>query len=91
MYELIYEWGLEKKCHSFLRDSGANIRKGISMLCIWNLNSENGLFREIIYAEEPNMAQKSDPIDWWHENEKKFPKLASIARQFLTSLATSVV
>jgi hypothetical protein len=33
-------------------------------------------FREIIYAEEPNMAQKGDPIDWWRENEKKFPKLA---------------
>jgi hypothetical protein len=58
------------------------------MLCIWN---ENGIFREIIYAEEPNMAQKSDPIDWWRENEKKFPNLALIARQFLTSPATSVV
>jgi hypothetical protein len=79
---------LEKKCHSFLRDSGANIRKGISILHIWN---ENGLFREKIYAEEPNMAQKSDPIDWWRKNEKKFPKLALIARQFLTSPATSVV
>jgi hypothetical protein len=69
-------------------DSGANIRKGISMLCIWN---ENGLFHEKIYAEEPNIAQKSDPIDWWRENEKIFPKLALIARQFLTSPVTGVV
>jgi hypothetical protein len=36
------------------------------------------------------MAQKGDPIDWWRENEKKFQKLALIARQFLTSPATSV-
>jgi hypothetical protein len=42
-------------------DSGANIRKGILINLIWNLNNENSLFREIIYAE-PNMAQKSDPI-----------------------------
>uniref|UniRef100_A0A1I8BC33 Dimer_Tnp_hAT domain-containing protein n=1 Tax=Meloidogyne hapla TaxID=6305 RepID=A0A1I8BC33_MELHA len=43
-----------------------------------------------IYSELPNLEPKVDPLDWWRENEKKFPKLALIARRFLTSPATSI-
>lgn len=40
--ELFNEWELdEKKCHGFLSDSAANIKKGISLVRFWHENQQN--------------------------------------------------
>jgi len=31
-----------------------------------------------------------DPLSWWKEHEAKYPRLATLARRFLSVMATSV-
>ncbi|KAL7075725.1 hypothetical protein ACQ4LE_004924 [Meloidogyne hapla] len=42
------------------------------------------------YSSMARESIKSDPLDFWKCNEKKFPLLAEAARKFLSPPATSV-
>lgn len=41
------------------------------------------------YNEEPKESIDSDPLMWWKKNEKKYPKLARAARDYLAGRSTS--
>ena len=42
------------------------------------------------YNEEGCIGVDENPLIWWRQNEERFPKLAKIARRFLSAPSTSV-
>lgn len=42
-----------------------------------------------IYVEEPQIDKNNDPVLWWQKNEIRFPKLAKIAKKYLSVPGTS--
>ena len=43
------------------------------------------------YLSEPLIDYKqSDPLKWWHDNERRYPFLGNMAKQFLSAPPTSV-
>ena len=42
------------------------------------------------FLQEPPLHPSKEPMEWWQQNEKRFPKLASLARKYLCTPATSV-
>ena len=42
------------------------------------------------YIEGPLCDRKSDPLNWWKENEMNFPNIAKLAKTYLAIPATSV-
>jgi len=44
-----------------------------------------------IYLSLPTLDGKTEPLQWWKMNEMQFPGLASMARDYLTIPATSVL
>ena len=48
--ELICEWEVQDKCHTFVRDSASNMQKGISMIRIWNKTDNKKENAEIKHA-----------------------------------------
>ena len=43
------------------------------------------------YLSEPLIDYKQgDPLKWWHDNERRYPFLRNMAKQFLSAPPTSV-
>ena len=42
------------------------------------------------YIEERPLHPNSYPLQWWMQNEKRFPKVAAVAKRYLCAPATSV-
>jgi hypothetical protein len=42
-----------------------------------------------LYRKEPSILMKADPLQWWKDNEPRFPNLAKLARRVLAIPATS--
>ena len=42
------------------------------------------------YLRQPNIQRQLDPLDWWKVNQQKYPRVADIARRYLSSPSTSV-
>lgn len=42
------------------------------------------------FLREPSAGLNCDPTDWWKLNERRFPRLAKLARTYLCIPATSV-
>ncbi|CAB4023807.1 zinc finger BED domain-containing 1-like [Paramuricea clavata] len=47
--------------------------------------SETGL-----YFGEKLIPRDSEPLKWWHEHGKNYPKMSKLARKYLCATATSV-
>ncbi|XP_053909773.1 E3 SUMO-protein ligase ZBED1-like [Cuculus canorus] len=43
------------------------------------------------YIVEPLCKRSTDPLDWWKNNERRFPAVAHLGRQYLTIPATAVL
>lgn len=43
-----------------------------------------------MYLKLPQIDKNKDPLTWWKNNEKQFPILAQMARDYLSIPATSV-
>ena len=42
------------------------------------------------YFEEPNIDRSKNPLEWWKENETRFPNLSKIAKKYLCVPGSSV-
>jgi hypothetical protein len=55
------------------------------------LDEPNALDEEIhSYVSSEKAPQRSDPLDWWKKNHRRYQKLSKLAAKFLTTPSTSI-
>lgn len=75
---------------------GAGLQRHTSAMALllgetYTTSGNNDLENEVnMFLKDPPALLDSDPTEWWKVNEGRFPRLASLARQYLCIPGTSV-
>lgn len=75
---------------------GAELQKHTSAMTLllgetYTTSGNDDLENEVnMFLKDPPALLDSDPTEWWKVNEGRFPRLASLARQYLCIPGTSV-
>ena len=69
----------------------ASINIILDLFILLVLAEPNDLDEEIhSYVLTEKAPQRSDPLEWWKKNHRRYPKLAKLVAKFLTTPSTSV-
>jgi len=76
----------------FVSDDGSVMSASGHLLCVTcsHPESSNVACKVERYLAQSRAPDSTPAVDWWRENEQRFPNVACIAKRYLSAPATSV-